>query len=169
MVADGQPRSPAELWQFVVAPSDRDRRTTLDALVQSPEHAPLYFLLAREWSARFGASPATLRLLSVVLSLLTLPMLAWLCWEWLYSSLAGGIAAALLAISPLFISYAQEARPYSLWLFLLVLSGGLLMRAWRRGNNGLWIGYGIALTLTLYTSLLSLPIVISCKMNRSLK
>ncbi|MEO1211350.1 MAG: glycosyltransferase family 39 protein [Cyanobacteria bacterium J06638_20] len=160
-VADGQPRSPAELWQFVVAPSDRDRRKTLDALVQSPEHAPLYFLLTREWSALFGQTPATLRLLSVMLSLLTLPMLAWLCWEWLYSSLAGGIAAALLAISPLFISYAQEARPYSLWLFLLVLSGGLLMRAWRRGNNGLWIGYGIALTLALYTSLLSLPVVIS--------
>lgn len=159
-VADGRPRSPTELWQFVETPSDRDRITTLNALVQSPEHAPFYFLLTREWAALFGSSPTTLRLLSVLLSLLTLPMLFWLCWEWLHSFLAGSIAVSLLAISPLFISYAQEARPYSLWLFLLVLSGGLLMRAWKTRHLLLWASYGLTLTLTLYTSLLSLPLVI---------
>lgn len=160
-VADGRPRSPRELWQVVSTPSDRDRLSTLQALVKSPEHAPLFFLVTREWAALFGYSPATLRLLSVVLSMLTLPALFWFCWEWLQSVFAGSIAVTLLAISPLFISYAQEARPYSLWLFLLVLSGALLMRAWKTGSRWLWGGYGIALTLTLYTSLLSLPIALS--------
>jgi len=160
-VANGTAQTPPDLWQYVQGNQRRSPRATLQALVQSPEHAPLYFLLARQWTALWGRTPEALRSLSVLLSILTLPALYWLCREWMASSLSGWLAVGLMASSPLLIAYAQEARPYSLWLLLLVLAGGMLLRSLNTGRRRDWAGYGVALSLCLYTSLLSIPLAIA--------
>lgn len=160
-IANTPPRPATDLWQTITGDIERPPSATLQALIKSPEHAPLYFLLAREWAALFGRSAIALRSLSVCLSLLSFPALVWLCLEWLALPSVGGIALAMMAVSPLFISYAQEARPYSLWLLLLLLSGGFLLRAMRRPHWIAWCGYGLSLTLALYTSLLSVPIALA--------
>ena len=154
-------RTAADFLQLVHGSLDRPPSATLQALLKSPEHAPLYFLLARGWADMFGRSPLALRSLSVCLSLLALPCLFWVCLEWLGQPLVSWLAVGLMAISPLFIAYAQEARPYSLWVLLLLLSGGCLLRALRRDHWRSWLAYGVTLTLALYTSLLSLPIVLA--------
>lgn len=160
-ISDGNARTPAELQQYIQGPSPRSSDATLQALTNSPEHAPLYFLMARQWTAIFGRNPGSLRSLSVILSLLTLPAVYWLCWEWMGSKLAGWLAVGLMASSPLLIAYAQEARPYSLWVLLLVLSGGMLLRSLNTYKAQDWIGYGFSLSLCLYTSLLSIPLVLA--------
>jgi len=153
--------TPADLLRYVRGPEMRSPQATLQALIQSPEHAPLYFLLARQWTALLGRTPETLRSLSVILSLLTLPALYWLCWEWMQAPIPGWLAMGLMASSPLLIAYAQEARPYSLWVLLLVLSGGMLLRSLNRPHVWNWAGYSMTLSLTLYTSLLSIPLAIA--------
>ena len=49
--------------------------------------------------------------------------------------------------------YAQEARQYSLWICLILLSSAALLRAMRVKTPISWTVYGITLTLGLYTQL----------------
>lgn len=179
-LADAAPHLPAELLAYQRLTPHRSPLDTLHALVRSPEHAPLYFLLTRFWMQSFGSSVSAIRSLSVLCSLLVLPGVYWfgrelaLCCagrletqQMRTASLLGkstgqlGTAAAgFVAISPFFVAYAQEARPYSLWLLALVLSSGALLRATRLNSAASWVLYTVTLVLSLYTSLLSLlPIV----------
>jgi len=67
----------------------------------------------------------------------------------------GWIAIALFSVSPFYIAYAQEARPYSLWTVTILLSGATLLRAIRRNNRKSWFFYAVTLIFGFYTSLLS--------------
>lgn len=133
---------------------------TLTALTHSPEHTPLYFLLARLWVQGFGSSVTAIRSLSVLLSILTLPCLFWLCLELWQSAAVGWIAAGLMSVSPFFVAYAQEARPYSLWTMILLLSAVALLRSMRLNRCVSWGLYTITLVLGLYTSLLTILVVV---------
>jgi len=88
-------------------------------------HPPLYFLLLRGWVALAGDSSFSTRFLSAWLSLLLVPGFYAFGRRWL-TRRAGRLAAALAAISPLYIAYAQETRVYAvlplLYLALLGLS-----------------------------------------------
>jgi uncharacterized membrane protein len=122
--------------------------------------APLYFLLARYWVELFGHSVATLRSLSVVLSLLTVPCLYWLCLELFGLPLVGGMAMALLSVSPIQVIYAQEAGSSSLLSLLVVFSGAALLQALRTRTKVAWIAYLAALTLGFYAHYLFIFIVL---------
>ncbi len=70
-------------------------------------------------------------------------------------------AALLTALSPFLLWYGQEARPYTLWALLSVLSTWLLFAALdavddasprpRHSAGRLWVGYGVALAMLLTT------------------
>ncbi|MBD2385596.1 glycosyltransferase family 39 protein [Cylindrospermum sp. FACHB-282] len=95
-------------------------RTFVDTLrylaTSDPQHPPLYYLMVRLWSQLFGTDPAEVRSLSAVISLLIFPSAYWLCWELFNSQLVGWIVMAIMAVSPLDVFYAQEARQYCLWM-----------------------------------------------------
>ncbi|TFI52386.1 hypothetical protein BLD44_020775 [Mastigocladus laminosus UU774] len=136
--------------------------------IDSPLNPPFYFLLARFWSQIFGDSITAIRTLSAVISLFVFPCIYWLCCELFKVPLSlPGIAIALLAISPMQILYAQEAQEYILWEITILLSSAALLRALRlesiqqtnekRLLN--WGFYTFSLSLSLYTSSLSLFLV----------
>jgi uncharacterized membrane protein len=124
------------------------------------EHAPLYFLIARVWMQLFDTDLLTSRSLSAFFSLLVFPCLYWLCLELFKSSLVGLIAMALFAISPLHVLYAQEARQYSLWTVIILLSNWAILRAIRTNNKIHWGIYALTLAGGLYTHILSVIVVI---------
>ncbi len=134
----------------------KDLNDTLKALIKSPEHSPLYFLLTRFWVQLFGSSVVTTRSLSVVFSLLALPCFYWLCRELFKLPLVSWIAVALFAVSPFYVAYAQEARPYSLWIVTILSSNIALLRAIRFNNRRSWLFYTITLIIRFYTSLFSI-------------
>jgi len=134
---------------------------TIQAFIKSPEHAPLYFILARVWTKFWGSSVTAIRSLSVLFSLLTLPLIYWLGRLIFQSSKTGWFAVCLLAVSPLYVTYAQEARPYSLWVGIILLSQIALFRALRSNYWLNWLVYTISLILSFYTSLLSVLVIIS--------
>jgi uncharacterized membrane protein len=150
----------ADLQKYQQLSPEKDIADVVKTLIKSPEHAPLYFLLTRFWEQQFGSSITTIRSLSIVFSILSLPCIYWLCLELFNSSLVGEMAIALLAVSPFYVAYAQEARPYSLWTFILLLSNIALLRAIRLGKRTSWYLYTATLVLSLYTSLLSLWVAI---------
>ncbi|MGF1498480.1 MAG: glycosyltransferase family 39 protein [Elainellaceae cyanobacterium] len=155
----GVPLTVEDLQRFQQL-GDRPWSATFYALTQSPEHAPLYFLLARAWVETFGNSVVTIRSLSVVLSLLTLPACFWLGHELFPKTRVKCLGTGLLAVSPLFVAYAQEARPYSLWTLALLLMNGALVRSLRSPRCLSWLAYTLALIVSLYTSLLTVLVLL---------
>jgi uncharacterized membrane protein len=151
----------ANQLQAFQRPGEKTWSDTLHALKGNAEHTPLYFLLARLWTETFGYSVANIRGLSVFFSLLVFPCLFWLCRELFASSAVGWVAIALVAITPLHVLYAQEARPYSLWTVEILLSSAILLWAMRTRSRWSWIAYGVSLTLGLYTQLLFGEIIIA--------
>ena len=166
-LADGQLHSIADLQHYQRLNVNQGWGKTLQALVQSPEHAPLYFLLARLWSQCFGSSVVAMRSFSVLLSLIALPVMAALSRalfapekprslsSWTMNGTINALSVALLSVSPFFVAYAQEARPYSLWIVVLLVMHWTLLKAVRTDDRLYWIGHSISTALALYTSLLS--------------
>ncbi|MEO1340810.1 MAG: glycosyltransferase family 39 protein, partial [Cyanobacteria bacterium J06635_13] len=148
------------LDSYQTTDSGRTLGDSLDALRQSPEHAPLYFLLTRFWLQWWGNGVGSIRSLAVVFSLFVLPSFYWLCQEFL-SELANKtriswLAVAIVSISPFHVAYAQEARPYSLWTAAILLMGASFFRAMRLNSRSVWLLHSLCLILGFYTSLFSI-------------
>lgn len=142
------------LQQYQQLNPEKNWGDTMNALMGTAEHAPLYFMLSRLWVGWVGHSIATMRCLTAIFSVLVFPCLYWLCWELFQSARVGWLAMALVAISPLHLPYAQEARPYSLWTVMVLLSSAVLLYAMRKQTRTSWIMYGVSVSLGLYTQLL---------------
>jgi len=134
-------------------------RTFLDsisALIKSPEHTPLYFLLTRIWMQLWGSSILAMRSLSAWLSLLIFPSLYWLCQELFNRILVSWVSIVLISISPFYVTYAQEARPYSLWTVAILVMSASFLAALRINRKKTWLIYSFSLVFGFYTSLFSL-------------
>lgn len=114
-------------------------------------HPPLFHLVLHGWTVLFGTAAATMRVLSILWSLLAVGAV----WGWsreAFPAVSPVPAAALTAFSPFAVWYATEVRMYAQLLALVALSGWL---AWRMFNHGAtpWRVGGLvaALTVTAYT------------------
>jgi hypothetical protein len=102
---------------------------------RTDSHPPLYYAGLHYWMAVTGQSEAVLRLPSAVASIANLGLL-YLLGRRLFGREAALVALALLALSPLDLWYAQEARMY-----IFMCSVGLLLAI------GLWWEHWLALPL----------------------
>lgn len=133
---------------------ERGVKNTMRYLITSdPQLAPLYYAMVRLWAQVVGDSPAGVRSLSALLSLLLFPSIYWLCLELFEFPLVRWMALAIVAVSPLHLLYAQEARQYSLWTVMITVSSAALLRAMRRQGLADWGLYALTLSLGLYTHL----------------
>lgn len=117
------------------------------------QHPPLYYGILRLWVEGLGDSILSIRVISVLLSLLAFPFAYWLGWELFRSHLAAGICLGMIALSPFHVVYAQEAREYGLWTGMILFSHAALVRSLRQPSNRNWLLYIISLILGLYTFL----------------
>jgi len=130
--------------------------TVKSIAIEEPQLPPLYFLAVKYWAKLFGYSPFSTRSFSVWISLLAFPAVYWLCRELFRAPEVAWIAVGLLAVSPLHVLYAQQARPYSLWPVLILVSCASLLRAMRLQTKLSWSIYAVATILEFYTHLFSL-------------
>jgi uncharacterized membrane protein len=124
-------------------------------------HTPLYFLLTYLWTSLWGNAIAVIRSFSAVLSVLTLPSVYGLGMALFRCRLTAVLAVALVASSPFHVLYAQEARPYSLYLLLTVLSGWALVTALRTNQLWTWVAYGLTVMAGLYSFALFALVVLA--------
>ncbi|MEH2277053.1 MAG: glycosyltransferase family 39 protein [Nostoc sp.] len=158
--------------QFQGANQQKNLNDTIMALAkENSHHPPLYYIIARLWMEIFGNSVTAIRSLSVFISLLVFPCVYWLCQELFNVPLSvPGVAIALMAISPIYLVYAQEAQEYILWLVTILLSSASLLRAMRLELQdkdelvkerqrpdlfAIWSIYAVTLAISLYTFLWS--------------
>ncbi|NKB17167.1 MAG: hypothetical protein HC770_02010 [Pseudanabaena sp. CRU_2_10] len=146
-----------ELHQYQRLSPEKSAIATIQSLAkEEPQHPPLYFLMMRVWAQWFGSSIAAMRSLSVTISILSIPLVYWLCLELFTSPLVGWLASALFAISPIHIRFAQEARPYSWWLAIVLLSCIALLRAMHHRTKFNWSIYALTVAIGLYSHLFSI-------------
>ena len=113
------------------------------------DNPPLFYVLA-ELSSRLGAPEVWLRLPSVALSTLTVPVL-WLVGRLVAGSRAGLCAAALWVLSPFLLFYGIEGRAYTTLAFFVALSTLALLLALRTGRRRWWAVYALAVCAALYS------------------
>lgn len=121
--------------------------------LEEPQIPPLFFVMARFWVQIFGHSPTVTRGFSSLISLLAFPAIYLLCRELFASSLTGWVAMALITISPFQVLYAREARNYSLWAVIILLSSWALLKAIRVNKKTNWLIYGTTVALGFYAHL----------------
>ncbi|PIG92451.1 hypothetical protein [Gloeocapsopsis sp. IPPAS B-1203] len=120
-IFDGKKISVQTLQKYQKVSSKTTLLATIYSLAtEAPQHPPLYFLAAQLWTQWLGDLVATMRSLSVLISILIFSYFYWLCIELFGSSLTGWIAIALIAVSPFHVLYAQKAGEYSLWTSITI-------------------------------------------------
>lgn len=133
------------------SPEGPRRGVITELITKGGQHPPLYYLLARVWSENVGSDVTAMRLLPAILSLLTLPAIYWLSLELLGSHAIAAVSMALIAVSPLELAQAQNAREYSLWGALIACCTASFLRAMRVGTRKAWALYTAFLIISLYT------------------
>lgn len=130
---------------------------------------PLYYLSMHYWRLLVGDGEVAVRLPSVLLGTLLIPILYRLATD-LFDRRVGILAAALTALNPFLVWYSQEARMYAQAVFLAALGtwfffqcvrspvhyapGRAVSRAPACGYSaGYWFGYGLCTLAGPYTHL----------------
>lgn len=108
-------------------------------------HPPFYYSLLKVWRDMFGGGPLALRSFSLLFAVATVPLMIAASAELERQQPSGrpllraGMAAFLIACSPMLVLMGAEARPYPLLIFAyaLALLGVLrLMREFANGPGG---------------------------------
>jgi len=151
----------SDLLQYQEISPENNFQDTLEALKSHPEHPPLYYILVRLWQDQLGSSVTTTRSLSIIFSLFSIPIFYFLCSALFSSNVVGSVGFLLITVSPFHVLYAQEAREYSLWILITLLSYWSFWEAVQNKKKSYWWTYAITTILNFYTSLLSLLVVVS--------
>ncbi|MBL8008172.1 MAG: glycosyltransferase family 39 protein [Ignavibacteria bacterium] len=122
-------------------------------------HPPFYYIILKYWTEIFSDSVISMRLLSVLLSVLSLYFIYRISLIFLKSDNLAYLVLILYAVSPLNIYYSQEVRMLNLNLFLSLGSVyffTVLTDSRRKGYSVLFI---VFTTLAVYTHYFGLLIL----------
>jgi len=108
-----------------------------------------YYLLLRGW-LHLGSSELWIRTLSVIPAAATVPLIYWLGAR-LFTRKVGLVSAILLSVNACHVAYSQEARSYSLLLFMGTLSYLYFVKALENSSVRNWSLYVITSVLSLYS------------------
>jgi mannosyltransferase len=149
-----------DLWldeALSVAIASSRGQTFIDLAFRRQPTAFLYYILLHFWLF-LGDTRFVARLLSAVFALGALPVVFFLGTR-LFNRRVGLTAALLMAGNVSFVAYAQEARTYTLTMFLAVISWILLLEEVRRPSRGTGLSYIIVTVLTVFSHTFALLIL----------
>lgn len=114
-------------------------------------HPPLYYWLLKGWTSVFGVSELGVRSMSLVLAILAIIGVFVLIRRLLNDTSIALLASFGLAISPIIIRFAHEARMYTLVLAIVVWATYLLVRATESNRKLWWFGYAALVAAGMLT------------------
>jgi mannosyltransferase len=120
-------------------------------------HPPLYYWALKAWGETIGSSEMGLRSLSAFWGVVMV-LLTWLIGRRLFGTLAGTLAAGLLAIAPLAVYYSQEVRMYTQVTALAMLA----VYAYVARSYWLYVLAGLA---TLYSQYLGAAVLVALNVH----
>lgn len=156
---DGREVSVDEIQKFQQINSQKKLSDTVNSLKEEDPNPPLYFMMAHVWGKIFGDSVWIRRSLSVIFSLLSLPLTYWLCLELFNSPIVSWMGVMIMSVSPMQLLYAQEIREYSLWTVTILVSSATLLQAMRTKTTLNWFFYALTVAFSLYSFSLSVLVL----------
>ena len=114
-------------------------------LHQHESHPPLYYLMMRAWTAVAGTGDAALRALPLILGVLLVPLVAWIGAR-AFGSVAGLVAAILVAVHPNLAYHSAQVRPYAALVLPALVSTYAL---WRLVETRRWSTVAVYVVATL--------------------
>jgi hypothetical protein len=136
----------------------RDLGSLLSGVADTESTPPLYYVAAWLWAKVAGADEVGLRSLSAVFGILAVPV-AYGAARALLSSRAAWIAGLLVAVDPLLVWYAQEARAYSLLVLLCGISFWAFVVARDSGSGRALACWWLASSLAIATHYFAVLVV----------
>lgn len=154
----GLGRQPLSWDEAVTVSAARHDPAQLLALLSRTD-APLgfYYAMMHGWVSLLSVvgvvpSEGWLRLPSALAAIATAALVARLATDW-YGPQTGLLAGVLLAVYPLSVFYAHDARPYTLATMLVVAATMLFVRARRRPTPARLAAYSAVAVLAVYAHL----------------
>ena len=123
---------------------------TLRSLSHTENSPPLWYALEWVFYRLFGDGEVSLRLLSALAGIATVP-LAWAIGRELAGRRAAAGCALLVAVNPLFFWYSQEARDYGLFAFFAAAAMLCFLRALERPGARRMAAFAVTGSLALLT------------------
>ena len=146
----------------------RDLPDTLAMFVDMAQNGALYFLSLRGWFYLAGASEFALRYVSVMASMVSIP-LTWQVARRLLGNTSRAstvgqsiiplLAVLFLAFNPYQLWYAQEGKMYTLVIALTLFAHWCWLTGITQGGKRIWLAYLITVSICLYIHLLSIIII----------
>ncbi|MBT6774404.1 hypothetical protein HOA91_03460 [Candidatus Woesearchaeota archaeon] len=136
----------------------------IDSVIYTELMPPGYFITLKYWASLFGTSEFSLRFLSAFFDSLSV-ILIYLLGAKVFNKKVGLISALIFSTTMLQIVYAQEARPYALFGFLVLLSTYLFILLSQTPLNKrkkiyFLFGYSLVNAILLYTNYMALFVII---------
>jgi 4-amino-4-deoxy-L-arabinose transferase-like glycosyltransferase len=147
------------LWYDEVGSIDQATRSLPSLFFGFLQDPPLYPFLLRYWIKLFGLSEVSLRLPSVIISVLSV-VLAFRIARLLFNKTVAFFTISLMTVSPLHIFYSQEARYYMLSFFLVLLSVYIFLILLRSDSKKHYYLLTIVNIANLYANPLSLIVIL---------
>jgi mannosyltransferase len=113
-------------------------------------HPPLYYWVLKAWAGLFGTGELGLRSLSIFFALATIAM-TFLLTRRLFGRKVALVALLFLALSPMLVRYADEARMYTMAAFIVVSATYALVKATDTQQRKWWVIYGVLVGLGMWT------------------
>lgn len=113
-------------------------------------HPPLYIALLKLWLA-LGSNAWVIRLFSVVVSTLTVPLAYQVAVKWSGRVRVGLLMAAFAAVAPLLVYYGQVTRMYALSAFAVLLATWFMLKDEVRPSWRSLIGLVLVSIAALYS------------------
>lgn len=145
------------LWTDEMVTISHLKGDLINSLAGKELMPPGYFLLLKPVVAVWGESEFSLRFLSALFDLLSIILVYLIGKKW-FDERVGILSAILLATTMLQVVYAQEARPYSLFGFLVLLSTYLFILA--KEDKRFWWGYILTVTASMYINYITLFVIL---------
>ncbi|MGA2758099.1 MAG: glycosyltransferase family 39 protein [Solirubrobacteraceae bacterium] len=132
---------------------------TLNSMVARENTPPLWFVLVWAVSRVLGTGVVALRLLSALAGIVLVGV-GWAIGAQLGSRRTAVILAAILAVSPLFVWYSQEARAYELYALASAVSLLYFLRAYRSPGGAVLALWALSSALALLSHYFAVFLVV---------
>lgn len=121
----------------------------------SDVHPPLYYWTLKLWSMIWGDDVVALRSLSLVWLLLAM-IVVYVFVGSRFGRPAAALSTLLLTISPMLVRYSEEARMYTMVVFIVVSATYVLLDAVEYPTRRKWAAYGVLVGLGVLTHYMTL-------------
>ncbi|MCE6991673.1 glycosyltransferase family 39 protein [Dyadobacter sp. CY323] len=154
-----RPFTPAEFWE------PKSLADYYEAMTRSDiGNSSFYYLILHGWIEAFGLSDYSIRLFSVIFSVLTI-LVTYLFGRRFFNENTGLIAAGITAFEPFCVAYSHQARNYTLTFFLTLLATYYFLQLIEnkaKGRKLLWLylGYSLTAGLGLLSHFLTISVLI---------